>query len=98
MKAEAEKFAEADKQKKELIDAKNQAEQLTYATEKAIKDAGDKVPADMKKGIEDKIAALKAVKDGSDLAAIKQATEALSAEAQKIGQQAYQQQSQAQAK
>ena len=51
-----------------------------------MKDAGEKVPADVRKGIEDKIADLKLVKDGADVAAIKKATEALSTEIQKIGQ------------
>lgn len=91
MKQEAEKFAAADKQKKEAIEVKNQAEQLVYMTEKTLKDAGDKVSADVKKGVEEKVAALKGVREGEDIAAIKKASEELSAEIQKIGQQMYQQ-------
>ncbi len=86
MKNEAAKHEAEDKQKKEAIEAKNIAEQLIYTSEKALKDAGDKVPADLKKTIEDKVVALKTAKDGNDLAAIKSATEALSTEIQKIGQ------------
>ncbi|MFA6314930.1 MAG: molecular chaperone DnaK [Candidatus Paceibacterota bacterium] len=86
MKNEAAKHETEDKAKHEAIEAKNIAEQLIYTSEKALKEAGEKVPADLRKGIEDKVADLKNVKDGSDLALIKKATEALSTEIQKIGQ------------
>ena len=88
MKKDAEMNSAADKTKKDTVEAKNIAEQLIYTSEKALKDAGDKVPADVKKGIEDKVVALKIAKDSSttDLATIKSATEALSSEIQKIGQ------------
>jgi len=78
--------SEADAKKKELIEAKNIAEQLVYTSEKSLKDGGDKVPADIKSNVEAKIAELKKVKDGEDLGAIKSATEALSSELQKIGE------------
>lgn len=94
MKAEAEKFAEEDKKKKEGIEVKNQAEQMVYMSEKTLKDAGDKVSDDIKKPVEEKIEALKKVKDGDDIAAIKKATEELSTEIQKVGQQMYQAQEQ----
>jgi molecular chaperone DnaK len=86
MKSEAAKHEAEDKAKKDTIEVKNVAEQLIYTSEKALKDTGDKAPADLKKAIEDKINALKGVKDGSDVNAIKSATEALSTELQKIGQ------------
>jgi len=88
MKQEAAAHETEDKAKKDAVEAKNIAEQLIYTSEKALKDAGDKVPADLKKSIEDKVAALKTAKDAStpDLGAIKTATEALSGEIQKIGQ------------
>lgn len=88
MKQEAAAHEAEDKAKKDLVEAKNVAEQLIYTSEKALKDAGDKVPADVKKSIEDKIAALKSAKDAGtpDLNAIKTATETLSTEIQKIGQ------------
>jgi len=88
MKKDAELNAAADAAKKEAVEAKNIAEQLVYTAEKSLKDAGDKVPADLRKTIEDKIADLKRVKDSPtpDLAAIKASTTALSDEIQKIGQ------------
>ncbi len=88
MKAEAAKHEAEDKVKHEAVEAKNIAEQLTYTSEKALKDAGDKVPAELRKTIEDKIADLKTAKDSATptVEAIKKATEALSAEIQKIGQ------------
>ena len=94
MKKEAEAHGEEDKKKKELVEAKNLAEQLIYTSEKALKDAGDKVPDDLKKGVEEKISALKTAKDGADPVAIKTATESLSSEIQKIGQHLNQQASQ----
>ncbi|MBU6232368.1 molecular chaperone DnaK [Patescibacteria group bacterium] len=86
MKAEAAKHEAEDKVKHEAVEAKNIAEQLIYTSEKALKDAGEKVPAEIRKGIEDKINDLKTAKNGSDVALIRKATEALSSEIQKIGQ------------
>jgi len=88
MKQEAAKHESEDKQKKESIEMKNIAEQLVYTSEKALRDAGDKVPADLKASIDQKIAALKTAKDKAplDMTEIKSATESLSNEIQKIGQ------------
>ncbi len=86
MKKDAELHAEEDKNKKDEVDAKNIAEQMIYTAEKAIKDNGGKIDAGIVKGVEDKIADLKAKKDGTDLAGTKAATEALSTEMQKIGE------------
>ncbi|MDP3996635.1 MAG: molecular chaperone DnaK [bacterium] len=85
MKKEAEAHSAEDQKKKELVEAKNLAEQLSYTAEKSLKDAGEKVPADLKKTIEEKIAALKTAQNGQDVGAIKSASEALSVEMQKIG-------------
>lgn len=74
---EAEKFAEEDKTRKEEIEVKNNAEQLVYQTEKSLTDLGEKVSEDDKKDIDAKLEALKKVKDGEDIAAIKKATEEL---------------------
>ncbi|MBI4160390.1 MAG: molecular chaperone DnaK [Candidatus Yanofskybacteria bacterium] len=92
MMADAEKFAAEDAKKQESVESKNAAETLIYATEKAIKDAGEKIPLEDKKSAEEKIEALKKAKEGSDISEIKKATEELSAIAQKIGQAMYQQQ------
>jgi len=88
MKKDAAAHEAEDAKKKEGIEAKNIAEQLVYASEKALKEAGEKVPADLRKSIEDKVADLKRAKDATpvDMAAVKMATEALSSEIQKIGQ------------
>jgi molecular chaperone DnaK len=86
MQADAELHAEEDKKKKDVVDVKNTAEMIIYTAEKAIKDAGDKLPADVKTNVETKIANVKSVKDGTDAEAIKKATEELSAEMSKIGE------------
>ena len=88
MKQDAAKHEAEDKAKHEGVEAKNIAEQLVYTAEKAMKDAGEKVPAELRESIEDKIADLKTAKDNAnpDKEAIKKATGALSDEIQKIGQ------------
>jgi len=88
MKQDAAVNESKDKEKKELVEAKNIAEQLSYTAEKALKDAGDKVPAEVKSTIEAKIGELCAAKDTAapSLDALKKASEALSTEMQKIGQ------------
>ncbi|MFA6322645.1 MAG: molecular chaperone DnaK [Candidatus Buchananbacteria bacterium] len=92
MKKEADLHADEDKKKKELIEARNLADTLVYSTEKAMRDAGDKISADLKKEIEGKLDELKKVKDTDNLESIKKNTEELSQTAQKIGQAMYQQQ------
>ncbi|HCU71022.1 MAG TPA: molecular chaperone DnaK [Candidatus Moranbacteria bacterium] len=89
MKKDAEAHADEDKKKKENVETKNMADTLVFTTEKALRDVGDKVSADKKKPVEEKIEALKKVKDGEDYEAIKKATQELSAEAQKIGEELY---------
>ncbi len=86
MKKDAEMHEEEDKKKKEIVEARNMAEQLMYTAEKSLKDAGDKVSADIKTAVEGKVSELKKVKDGSDIEQIKKATEELSTEMQKIGE------------
>ncbi len=86
MKKDADAHAAEDAKKKEEVDVRNTGEQLLYTAEKALRDAGDKVPLDIKTAVEGKIADLKKVKDGNDTDAIKNATNALSAELQKIGE------------
>ncbi|MFH1235354.1 MAG: molecular chaperone DnaK [Parcubacteria group bacterium] len=90
MKQEAAAHAEEDKKKKEVIDARNNAEALAYTAEKSLKDAGSKVDDKTKKEIEEKIEAVKKVKDSDDVSAIKKATDELSQVIQKIGQAMYQ--------
>lgn len=93
LKKEAAEHASEDEKKREFIEAKNQAESLVYLAEKSLKDAGDKVSADVKTAVTEKIESLKSVlKESSDVSGtdkIKTATEALSSEIQKIGQAVY---------
>ena len=91
MKTDAQIHAEEDRQKKETIESKNAADALVYTGEKALRDAADKTPPDIKKNIEEKIEALKKAKEGSDVNAIRTASEDLSREMQKIGEILYKQ-------
>ncbi|MCM2339213.1 MAG: molecular chaperone DnaK [Burkholderiales bacterium] len=86
MQQDAEVHAEEDKKKREMVDIKNTAEMIIYTAEKALKDNEDKIPADVKEGVNTKITALRGVKDGNDSEAIKKATEELSNEMSKIGE------------
>ena len=88
---EAESNAEEDKQKRELVEAKNQGEALIHSSEKAIKDAEDKLTEDEKLAVETAIKSLKDIIDGDDLASIQEKSAALSQEAMKIGEKLYQQ-------
>ena len=89
MVKEAEQNAEADKKKREAIEAKNQAESLIHSTEKSLKDYGDKVSADEKGAIETAIADLKTVIDGEDADAIKEKTATLAEASMKLGEAMY---------
>ena len=91
MRKEAELHAAEDKTKQEIIEAKNLADNLIYTTEKTLRDLGEKVPADLKKEIEEKTEALKKVKETDDIQEIKAKTQELSQTIQKIGAQVYQQ-------
>lgn len=86
MKQDADAHAEDDRKKKEMAEEKNRAETLVYTAEKSLRDGGDKVPADVKKDVEEKIEAVKKVKDGTDSTALKSATDALSGALSKIGE------------
>lgn len=91
MKKDAEMHASEDKKKKELIEARNIAENLIYTVDKTIKDAGDKVSEEEKKEVEEKKNDLLQVKDSDDLESIKKKTEELSQAIQKIGAKMYEQ-------
>ena len=90
MKKEAELHAEEDKKKREQVEIKNQADAAVFQTEKLIKDAGDKIKAEDKKELEEKVEALKKIKDTDQFDEIKKKMEELSAVAQKIGAAMYQ--------
>ncbi len=97
MTKEAELHADEDKKKQGLIEAKNVAENMIYNTEKTLKEAGDKVSPENKKEIEDKVTALKSVKDTDNTEEIKAKTQDLSQAIQKIGEALYKQAQQNQA-
>ncbi len=90
MTKDAELHAEEDKKKKEEVEVHNNADNMIFHTEKFIKDNKDKVKEDDQKQINDKVEALKKVKDGSDLSAIKQAIADLETVVQNIGAAMYQ--------
>jgi molecular chaperone DnaK len=86
MQSEAETHAEEDKKKMELIEAKNLADTMVHTAEKSLKDAGDKVSAELKKEIEDAVADVKKAREGSDIETIKKSSETLSDKMMKIGE------------
>jgi molecular chaperone DnaK len=93
MQKDAEMNAEEDKKKQEEVEVKNIAESTIYTAEKALRDNGDKIPADIKTDVEAKIGELKTAKDGTDIEATKKSTEALSLAMQHIGEAMAKQQS-----
>lgn len=91
MRQDAEAHADEDRKRKELIEARNNADNTAYAAEKALKEFGDKVPAEIKAEIEAKTAEVRKAAEGEDVAAIKSASEALGQVIQKIGASVYEQ-------
>ncbi|CDP52210.1 Chaperone protein DnaK [Devosia sp. DBB001] len=89
MVKEAEQNADADKKKREAVEAKNQGESLIHSTEKSLKDYGDKVSAEDKGAIEAAIASLKGVLEGDDAEVIKEKTAALAEVSMKLGEAMY---------
>jgi len=89
LKREAAEHAAEDARKRDLAEARNQAESTIYLAEKSLKDAGDKVAEDVKKAVTEKLEAVKKVKDGDSVDAIRTALADLSTEIQKIGQAMY---------
>ncbi len=90
MRQEAELHAEEDRKRRDLIEAKNRADNMVYSSEKTLKDLGDKVPGDMKQKVEDAAAKVREVKEGEDINAINSATDALTEVLQQLGSAAYQ--------
>ncbi len=89
MMKEAELHAEEDRKRKELVEARNQADNLIYSTEKNLKDLGDKVDESVKKEITEKIEALRETMKGDDTQAIKSATDQLMQAAHKLAELLY---------
>ena len=89
MVKDAEANADADKERREAVEAKNQAESLVHSSEKTLEELGDDVPADDKQAVEEAIAALKTALEGDSAEEIKAKTEELSQAAMKLGELAY---------
>jgi len=95
MQKEAEAHASEDTKHREEIEAKNTADTMAYQAEKTLRDNKDKIPEDLNKEAEEKIAAVKSALQGTDTEAIKSTTQALNEAMQKIGSAVYGQQGQA---
>lgn len=93
MKKDAEEHADEDKKKKEAIEAKNSLETLIYSSEKALKDAGDKVKVETGQAVTEKIEAAKEALKSDDVGKIKKAGDELSETIQKVGSELYQENS-----
>lgn len=96
MVKDAEANAASDKAKRESVDARNEADSLIYATEKSVKELGDKVNASDKQAIDDAVAALKKALESDNTEDIKAKTEALKQASYKIAEEVYKQQAAAQ--
>jgi len=94
MVSDAEAHAEEDRKKRELVDAKNQAEALIHTTEKTLSEAGENISAEDKTSVEDAVAALRTAVENEDLEDIKAKTEALSQASSKLGEAMYKAQEQ----
>ena len=89
---EAEQFASEDKKRREEVDTRNNAENMCYQAEKLIKDNGDKLDANDKQDVENKVAALKQAMNGGDADLMKKGMEDLEKAMMAVGQKMYQQQ------
>ncbi len=89
MVKQAEAFAEADKQRREEVDLRNQADTLAYSTEKSLKDYGDKLSGDERKTIEEKLGELKEALKGKDTEAIKRLMEDVTKASHKLAEAIY---------
>ncbi len=91
MRHDAEAHADEDRKRKDLIEARNNADNTAYAAEKAIREFGDKIPADVRSDVEAKVAEAKSAALSEDVEKINAATEALGQAVQKIGASVYEQ-------
>ena len=91
MKKDADAHAEEDRKRKALVEARNQADSMIYATEKSLKDLGDKVDAETKGKVEGEIAALRRLMEGEDVEAIKKGIESLTQASHKLAEMMYSQ-------
>jgi molecular chaperone DnaK len=91
MRRDAEQYAAEDVKRKEEAEVRNSADSLAYTAEKTLRDYKDKIPGDVKKDIDDKIASVKSALQGKDVNAIRKAMQELSDAMQRVGSSVYQQ-------
>ena len=89
MRRDAETHAEEDRKHRDLIEARNTADNAVYSSEKTLSDLGEKVPADLKSRVEAEVTNVRSVRDQDDPAAINSAVETLMKVLQEVGQAAY---------
>jgi molecular chaperone DnaK len=92
MQREAETYAAEDTKRREEVETRNAADTLAYTAEKTLREQKDKIPADLNQEVEGKIQAVRSALQGTDINAVRQATQELSEAMQKIGAAIYQQQ------
>ena len=88
---DAKRHADDDRRRKDEVEQRNEADTLAYQAEKMLRDLGDKVPAESRSDVEEKVSAVRKALEGQDLAEIKRRKDALSQAMQKVGEAAYQQ-------
>ena len=91
MTRDAQAHAEADKKKKEVVEAHNRLDNLVYSTEKSLKDLAEKVSADEKKKVEEALEKAREALKKEDVEALKKAEEDLTAASHKIAEEMYKQ-------
>jgi molecular chaperone DnaK len=91
MVQQAERHRQEDQNRREEVETRNNADSLIYQAEKLLRDQGEKVPADLKSEVEDKIAACRSALQGQDLERIRREVQELSESLQKVGAAMYQQ-------
>ncbi len=91
MVEDAKRHADEDRQRKDQVEQRNEADTLAYQAEKTLRDLGDKVPAEIRSDVEAKISDVRKALEGQDLSEIKRRKDALSQAMQKVGEAAYQQ-------
>jgi molecular chaperone DnaK len=91
MRKVAEAHSEEDQKKKDLIEARNNADNAVYTAEKTLRDFGDKIPDELKGEVEEKAETVRSMMESEDVAALREATDSLMQSVQQIGAAAYQQ-------
>ena len=92
MQREAESHASEDAKRREEVEIRNTADTMAYTAEKALRDNKEKISDELNKEVEEKVAAVRSTLQGTDLEAVKRASQELSDTMQKVGSAVYQQQ------